>query len=90
MRFIDEKPCRNRLPASRSSCRQKSGSSSRNFVEISQSQISRQIFEMEELADFIAMANANLANRLSSMERMDAKSNLNRPRNVPDQVRPNL
>ena len=43
---------------------------------------------MEELADFIAMANANLANRFSSMERMDAKSNLNRPRNVPDQVRP--
>ena len=45
---------------------------------------------MEGLADFIAMANANLADRLSSMERMEAKSNLRRSRNVPDQVRTNF
>ena len=45
---------------------------------------------MEGLADFIAMANANLADRLSSMERMEAKSNLIRSRNVPDRVRTNV
>ena len=90
MNYPDEKHSRVGLIASGSSCRQNSGSPSRISLKKFESQVSRQIFKMDALAEFLQMANANLAERLNSMERMESISNIRRPqtsRNQPE-IRP--